>query len=77
MFDVNKSKLFRIVFKDNKRKTFRISHPTADDTSVNHRTCELQNQGEEVAIFSSESTVDEIKKSMEQMGYTYDSSVNW
>lgn len=69
--------LFRIVFKDNDKKTFSYSGLTNDDTRETERCCELIKQGRNVQMHTTESTPEIIEREMKSMGYILDEQTWW
>lgn len=72
-------KSFRIVYLDDDMKTFSLSMPTVDDTSVINATVELQEQGRNVRITTVDSCADinEIKQYYQRLGFRFDSKTIW
>jgi len=70
-------KSFRVVFKDDDRRTFNFSEVITDDTRVTDRTCELQEQGRHVSITTGTESPSGIKNTFQGYGYTFDPNLSW
>jgi hypothetical protein len=79
-----KPRYFRVIYYDRDKCTCNISGITCDDTAVTARTCQLQQQGRNVNISTTDPETDKSRvPSAESLlrqlpdGYTHDPELSW
>lgn len=75
---------FRVIYKDNKNKTFNVSKIITDDSSITKRTSELIKKGRDVNISTTDifkdktkvPSIEEVKADV-KFDYDFDSNLKW